>query len=144
MGPLNDDCIDIRPQQAVSGDDWSRSGLNEAWSPWLGAVAGGLRANRKLANRARLNFGSAVEAFDSQPDYLRSVNEPSFAITRVKSSTAANSGMPRNLRLWLDDLLFRVIVPVVEKNLFVVLGGGGVVDDDSGIPIIQDALSGPV
>src|SRR5689334_15035873 len=51
--------------------------------------------------------------------------------------------MPGNLRLRLDDLLFRVIVPVVEKNLFVVLGGRGVVNDDSGIAIVKNALAGP-
>jgi hypothetical protein len=52
--------------------------------------------------------------------------------------------MPGNLRLRRDDLLFRVIVPVVEKNVFVVLGGRGVVNDDSGITIVQNALAGPV
>jgi len=40
--------------------------------------------------------------------------------------------------------LFRVIVPVVEKNVFLVLGGRGVVNDDSGIAIVQNALAGPV
>jgi hypothetical protein len=44
--------------------------------------------------------------------------------------------MPGNLRLRRDDLLFRVIVPVVEKNVFLLLSGRGVVNDDSRIAIV--------
>ena len=45
---------------------------------------------------------------------------------------------------WLCLLLVRVIIPVVQKYFLEILRGGGVVNEDSSIPIFQDALPRPI
>ena len=45
---------------------------------------------------------------------------------------------------WANQLLRRVSVPIIKKDLLVIRRGRGDVDDDSGVAIAQDAFPRPV
>lgn len=49
-------------------------------------------------------------------------------------------------RVWSvgADLADGEVLPVVEKDLLEVAGGLGIVDDDAGVAVVEDAVGGPV